>query len=105
MLVASLLNETIEHVFHISNDRVAADAVSPTRAAPQTAIGPQLDRNQSRTLARLRTVEHQRLSEYAWIDVQTGVARIPIERAMAIAAERGLAPTAGQSASPRGPAQ
>lgn len=105
IIVATLLNETIVQLFRYSADRAVADAVAPSLAVPQIAPGPQLDSDQSRTLAALRALEHQRLDEYAWVDERRDVARIPIERAMAIASERGVPQTAGRSTSARGPAQ
>jgi hypothetical protein len=40
--------------------------------------------------------EVQRLNSYGWVDQQAGIARIPIDRAMALLAQRGL-PTRPQA--------
>ena len=50
-------------------------------------------------ITALRTEERKLLDEYAWVDKNAGVVRIPIERAIEVLAERGLphraAPPAG----------
>ncbi len=44
--------------------------------------------DQRESLRKLRNTENKLLTEYAWVDQQAGVARIPIARAMEIAAQR-----------------
>ena len=41
-------------------------------------------------ITALRTEEHKLLEEYAWVDKNAGVVRIPIERAIDVLAARGL---------------
>lgn len=53
-------------------------------------------------LAKVRAEEQATLNSYAWIDAQSGLVRIPIDRAIELLAERGLparaqTPEAGQS--------
>jgi hypothetical protein len=50
---------------------------------------PLIDANQQRTLQALRVREKSLLSEYAWIDRDEGIARIPIGRAMEILSAQG----------------
>jgi hypothetical protein len=52
--------------------------------APRLQARPILD------LQALRAEEAGALQSYAWVDRDGGVVRIPIERAMALLAERGL---------------
>jgi hypothetical protein len=52
--------------------------------------GPLLQVVPSEELAAHREVERLFLEQYQWIDPEAGVARIPIDRAMAILAERGM---------------
>jgi len=59
-------------------------------AAPALATGPQLLARPADELTRLRAAEDEQLHSYGWIDQTQGVARIPIERALDIAAEKGL---------------
>lgn len=49
---------------------------------------PTLDSNQRDGLRAPRAKESQVLTEYAWVDANTGVARIPIKRAMEIMSQR-----------------
>ena len=68
----------------------ALPEVRETRLPPQ----PRLQASPRVDLERLRAEQERLLSTYAWIDRggdrETGRARIPIERAMDILAERGL---------------
>jgi hypothetical protein len=58
---------------------------------------PALDAHLADELVDLRAREHQLLSQYAWIDRESGVARIPIRRAMQILAQRATQSTSQQS--------
>jgi hypothetical protein len=63
--------------------------VGPTVGSAGTPITPPpgvapLDADQTSELRRLRRRERQLLSEYAWVDRNVGVARIPIRRAIEI---------------------
>ena len=52
--------------------------------------GPRLQSTPPRDMDELRAQDHEALSTYGWIDPAAGVARIPIDRAMSIVAEKGL---------------
>jgi len=58
---------------------------------------PRLETNETREINAFRLQEAQTLNSYGWVDEQAGVVRIPIDRAMALVAQRGL-PTRPQSA-------
>lgn len=79
-------------VFKYLNARQAQSAqpvpplVQERRLPPQ----PRLQVEPGIDLERLRTAEDERLNSYGWVNRQAGVVRIPIERAMALIAERGL---------------
>jgi hypothetical protein len=62
-------------------------ASEPAKAFPQ----PQLQENEVLDLKAIRAAEDQVLHSYAWVDPEKGVVRIPIERAMDLLVERGLA--------------
>ena len=49
---------------------------------------PTLDSNQRGSLRTLRAKESKVLREYAWVDSNAGIARIPIKRAMEIVSQR-----------------
>ena len=57
---------------------------------PQHALPPEprLQVNPAVDLIRMRDVENVTLNNYAWVDPDKGIVRIPIVRAMAILAER-----------------
>lgn len=64
--------------------------VSPLVDVQQIPPGPKLQVNPAEELIEVRSWEEQRLSTYEWIDEDTGVFRIPIDRAMEVVAETGL---------------
>ncbi|MCI0354722.1 MAG: hypothetical protein L0099_06760 [Acidobacteria bacterium] len=51
---------------------------------------PRLQFNAAEENARHQFAEERILSSYGWVDARTGVARIPIDRAMDLVAQRGL---------------
>ena len=57
---------------------------------PRQPPGPRLQTNPRQDLSDLRAREDERLNSYGWVDKNTGVVRIPIERAMQLVVERGL---------------
>jgi hypothetical protein len=58
-----------------------------TPIAPPPGV-PAVAANQFDTLRQLRSLEQNLLTEYAWVDRDTGVARIPVERAMEILSQQ-----------------
>jgi hypothetical protein len=93
-IVASLIIVTILIWFLSSNRNVAAENSSSTArdrsvAASEVPAGvPALNPHQADELAELRARDREILSNCAWIDRQSGIARIPIDRAMQILAQR-----------------
>jgi hypothetical protein len=76
--------------------RQAPPRVAPMAGAfpqPRVQVQPGLD------LQKLRAAEDARLNSYRWIDRGTGVARMPIDRAIQLTIERGL-PDAGKNETP-----
>src|SRR5262245_47970201 len=61
-------------------------AVDQPRLPPE----PRLQTNPRQDLLDLRAREDQVLNSYSWVDKNTGVVRIPIDRAMELIVERGL---------------
>ena len=57
----------------------------------QSFPAPQLEIDERGQLDKIRTDEEQRLSSYDWVDQKAGTVRIPIERAMDLLVQRGLA--------------
>lgn len=65
-----------------------------TPASPLATRGvppePRLQVEAPKDLKRLQAAEQEVLTTYAWVSKETGIARIPIERAMQLVLERGL---------------
>jgi hypothetical protein len=63
---------------------------NPLAAAegPRLPPEPRLQVHPIRDLRELRAAESSQLDGYGWVDQNAGVARIPIERAMALLADR-----------------
>lgn len=78
-------------------DRARAEALPFQNRIPE-APNPLLQSNVTakKDIADMRKEESDVLSQYAWIDRDKGIVRLPIERAIALAAQRGL-PTTGRS--------
>lgn len=60
---------------------------------------PRLQRIPSLELEALRASEDAQLNSYGWVDKEAGIVRLPIERAIELALERGL-PASSQSQEP-----
>lgn len=67
----------------------AAEVVK-TEVSEPTASFPKLVSSEPALLAEFRSQEDALLTSYGWVEKDKGVARIPIEEAMRIVAERGL---------------
>lgn len=68
---------------------------SPLAQARQLPPEPRLQVNPGEELKAMRAEENAVLGSYGWVDRKAGIVRIPIDRAMALLAERGL-PSSGQ---------
>lgn len=51
---------------------------------------PRLQRYPARDMRELRAAQEQIANQYAWIDPDKGIVRIPVDRAMDLIAQRGL---------------
>jgi hypothetical protein len=69
---------------------------SPTGTPSVVPPPPVLQAQPWEELRRYREEQSRILLNYAWIDRNAGVVRIPIERAMELVIERGPAPSAGE---------
>jgi hypothetical protein len=72
--------------------------ILPQPPAPRLQVEPKAD------LDRLHASENKQLGSYGWVDRDKSIARIPIDRALQLLSERGLAgwpsptaPSAGQA--------
>jgi hypothetical protein len=89
--------------YFASGDR-SAPGPNATVDAQRRDVGPEvpssapaLDAHLADELADLRARERRLLTHYAWIDREAGVARIPIQRAMQLLAQRASPSTSQQS--------
>ena len=72
-----------------------ADLIGGLQASPApTPAAPRLEAESGQAFAAYRAASEQKLNSYRWVDRNSGVVAIPIERAMDLVAERGL-PTRG----------
>jgi hypothetical protein len=62
------------------------------RERPQLPPEPRLEVLPVRDLKQMRAAEENILHSYGWVNQQSRIVRIPIERAMQLIAERGLPP-------------
>jgi hypothetical protein len=63
---------------------------SPLAISPSPPPQPRLEVVPEHTLRQLRAEEDAILHSYGWVDRETGVVRIPLDRAMLLLMERGL---------------
>jgi len=78
---------------HTEEDRIGAYAnvAESVSASAEKFPGPRLQVKPEVDLATFRAGEDDQLDHYGWIDKKAGVVRLPIERAMDLLAQRGLA--------------
>jgi hypothetical protein len=72
-----------------AEQKPAASVLKPDAAAPAAAF-PKLVISEPAVLAEFRAQEDAFLTSYGWVEKDRGIARMPIEAAMKIVAERGL---------------
>jgi hypothetical protein len=70
-------------------------------AAAPTPPAPSLEAKSGQTFDPYRAAEERKLNSYAWVDRSNGVVRIPIDRAMDLTAQRGLAARPAPTATPQ----
>jgi hypothetical protein len=63
---------------------------SPLATIPQVPPGPNLQVSPPTDMQRLLAREQSLLTQYAWVNQQQGVVRIPIDQAMKLILQRGL---------------
>lgn len=85
--VALLVVAGLFMYFSATRGGEAAAVAVGTPIAPPPGVA-ELDPTQTADLRRLRQREIAVLTEFAWVDREAGVARIPIRRAMEILAQR-----------------
>jgi hypothetical protein len=81
------------------------DALYPGRRAIEVDQfpNPRLQKNPADDLARMKEEEQQRITSYGWVNRKTGIARIPVDRAIEILAKSGLPKVAAPAPVPGAP--
>ena len=78
---------------------VPTDMRHVAKGYPQTVFpNPKLEEDELGQFKSILAGQEETLNSYGWVDEKAGVARIPIDRAMDLLAQRGL-PTHSQSSS------
>ena len=85
------------HYFYLSESR-ARPRPSPLSFGAEPTPEPRLSVDPGAELSALRTEEDQVLKNYDWVDREKGIVRIPIDRAIAVLAQKGLPVRADKSA-------
>jgi cytoskeletal protein RodZ len=85
---------------YFRNTQQLGPPASPFEESRTMPPQPRLQVRPAQDLKQLRTTEDERLNSYGWVDQKTGVARIPIDRAMDLLIEKGLPVRAGAPAKP-----
>ena len=67
-----------------------AEPLSPLTIMQEPIPGPRLLVEPESTMKTIRQQEEARLKSYGWIDQESGIVHIPIERAVDMLAEKGL---------------
>jgi hypothetical protein len=100
LLVATVVVSTVVWYFSklLKSELVAKDPKPEPIVAgslPEAAPGPRLQSDPNKDMADLRAEENAALTTYAWIAQDKSVARIPVDRAMAILLQTGLPKATG----------
>lgn len=66
------------------------DMRAPRTAERQVPPEPRLQANPREDIDAMRQTEEEQLHSYGWINRETGIVRLPIERAMTLLLQRGL---------------
>jgi hypothetical protein len=97
VISAIVVYATVGGVFNLFKSQYPSD-VAPSRITTQGRLPPQprLQTDPASDLQQLRDAENAKLNSYGWVDKNAGVLRIPIDRAIALLAQRGV-PTRSSS--------
>ncbi len=78
------------NAFAAREDRAQVAPAPVSRPAEQEPPEPRLQENPAADMAEVRAEEMRILNGYGWVDVERGIARIPIDRAIDRIVEHGL---------------
>jgi hypothetical protein len=92
LIAAVVVHLGLYWLLQLYSDRSAerAPSVSAMPSEDQTPPPPRLQVSPPTELAKMRAAEEKELQSYGWVDKETKIVRIPIDRAMELIAEKGL---------------
>ncbi len=92
MVLSALVVVPMYRFLARQEDREQKPAATVLKADPGAALGsaPRLVVSEPLALAEFRAQEEALLTSYGWVEKDRGIARLPIDVAMRIVAERGL---------------
>ena len=88
-------------MFHRLDAHVPGGAAYWITSERISAPAPELQIDPAQDMERYQLPRKETLASYGWVDRQAGIARIPIERAMELIAERGLPAAPAPSKTPK----
>lgn len=89
MVVGMLYSDLVAVIFLETSDEPGAPAeVLIDQAESDLPPEPRIDANPNSTLARFQAREDSVLTGYRWVDPESGVVQIPVQRAMEIVIEK-----------------
>jgi hypothetical protein len=89
IIIVLLAAYALFHYFYLGESR-ARPRPSPLSFGTEPTPEPRLSVDPGAELSSMRAEEDEVLKNYGWIDRERGIVRIPIDRAMAILARKGL---------------
>ena len=102
LMLASLGTALLYENFSRRTQRLEGPIFGPIQRFERRFPAPQLQSNPTEDLVKFQEREERILKGYRWIDKNTGVVGIPIDRAIELLAQRGE-PTLGKPGLPVGP--
>src|SRR5580658_11292311 len=87
---AGLVLGLFQYLLHREGGVPASRIESPAQDARQLPPEPRLEVTPDIDLQEMRAAEDQVLNNYAWLDQQNGIVRLPIDRAIELIAQQGL---------------
>jgi hypothetical protein len=95
IVLAITVHVGLAWLFDYFTERRTQQEGPPVPTAPlawprQLPTGPRLQTDPHQDIQELLKAEDAILQSYGWVERETGIARIPIDRAMELLAERGL---------------
>jgi hypothetical protein len=89
------------HYYYVGESR-ARPRPNPLSYNEEPVPEPRLEVNPGAELKAMKAEEAQTLNSYGWVDRDQGIVRIPIDRAIAILAQKGMPESSVKNGEPKG---